>query len=119
MGPKTVTPPALRKPVVALTICFTLWKTLLLTIAYMSSGPGYDTSTTLLAAGRSPADVGGTLAPLATRLTRWDAIYFVKIAQRGYLHEQEWAFGWGWTRLLSLIVKGDIFSHVVQPGHAD
>lgn len=32
---------------------------------------------------------------LVTRFNSWDAIYFVSAAKRGYVYEQEWAFGTG------------------------
>jgi hypothetical protein len=44
-------------------------------------------------------------ATLAQKLVRWDAIYFVPIASRGYRYEQEWAFGWGLTRLIAFLAK--------------
>ncbi|KAI4856543.1 mannosyltransferase [Aureobasidium sp. EXF-8846] len=94
-----------------LTCLFVLWKLLLLCIAYASPGPGYDTSTTLLFARAQPALSENTLLEdfakrLASKLVRWDALYFVSVAQRGYVFEQEWAWGWGYTNLLGLISKG-------------
>ncbi|KAF5024808.1 hypothetical protein F66182_3124 [Fusarium sp. NRRL 66182] len=81
-------------PILSLTAAFTAWKTLLLGIALGASvGPDYDTSTSLFfdalygAATPVPA--------LATRLTRWDAIYFMHDAAHGKVYEQEWAFGIG------------------------
>ena len=72
---------------------FLLSKLLLAFVALGSLGRGYDTSTSLA------LPEAGTIA----RWVRWDAIYFTQIARRGYLFEQEWAFGWGFTRLLSLL----------------
>ncbi|ORY61537.1 GPI mannosyltransferase 2 [Pseudomassariella vexata] len=84
---------------------FLAWKSLLLLIAVSSGlGPGaYDTSSTLL----SPDAVSFKESPfdLATRLTRWDAIYFVQNARRGYVFEQEWAFGGGLPTVISGVVK--------------
>ncbi|KAI4723498.1 mannosyltransferase [Aureobasidium sp. EXF-10727] len=90
---------------------FCAWKLLLLCIAYASPGPGYDTSTTLLLARAQPSVTENTLLEdfakrLVSKLVRWDALYFVSVAQRGYLFEQEWAWGWGYTKFLSLISKG-------------
>ena len=45
------------------------------------------------------------LGRVLANLYRWDAVYFVAIAERGYRFEQEWAFGWGYTRLLSWLSK--------------
>ncbi|KEQ75587.1 mannosyltransferase [Aureobasidium namibiae CBS 147.97] len=89
---------------------FVLWKLLLLCIAYASPGPGYDTSTTLLFARAQSALSENTLLEdfakrLASKLVRWDALYFVSVAHRGRLFEQEWAWGWGYTNLLGLISK--------------
>lgn len=97
-----------------LSCLFVLWKLLLLCIAYASPGPGYDTSTTLLFARAQPAlsaQSENTLLEdfakrLASKLVRWDALYFVSVAQRGYVFEQEWAWGWGYTNFLGLISKG-------------
>jgi phosphatidylinositol glycan class V len=36
-----------------------------------------------------------TIATLASRLTRWDALYFMHSTIKGYIYEQEWAFGLG------------------------
>ncbi|KFX87178.1 hypothetical protein V490_08472 [Pseudogymnoascus sp. VKM F-3557] len=65
-------------------------------------GPGYDTSASLLTppAGNG-SSLTGLLELLAEKLTSWDAIYFTTVARRGYLYEQEWAFAWGWTQLIS------------------
>jgi GPI mannosyltransferase 2 len=91
------------------------WKALLLAVALGSAiGPSYDTSTELSFSHRQPygysshhqqfrdhdastaaATALSTSSLLATRLTRWDAIYFVQIARRGYFFEQEYAFGAG------------------------
>lgn len=85
----------LNRPVLSLTVLFTAWKTLLLSIAVAASiAPDYDTSTslffTVLYGSAAPASVS-----LATRLTRWDALYFVHDAVLGKVYEQEWAFGGG------------------------
>ena len=112
-----------ERPLLTLTLVFILWKSLLLLIALTSPGHGYDTSTHLFVARDKDGNVnsnGETTVQskgsafvqwqelphqlpnrFLTNLFRWDAIYFVKIAERGYKFEQEWAFGWGYTRLLS------------------
>jgi phosphatidylinositol glycan class V len=99
----------LRQTKLSLSLIFLAWKALLFLIAVTSPGLGYDTSTSLL-----QPEVKGWIA----KFVRWDAIFFVAIAQRGYLFEQEWAFGWGWTRALNfcgtllrplgLIEKGNV-----------
>ncbi|GAB7350441.1 hypothetical protein MBLNU459_g1048t1 [Dothideomycetes sp. NU459] len=90
-----------------LVFVFVLWKTLLLCVACASPGPGYDTSTQLLIPTASSKDafVIRVLSHVAHKLVRWDSVFFVNIADRGYLFEQEWAFGWGFTRLVSFAAK--------------
>lgn len=87
---------------------FVLWKALLLLVACASPGPGYDTSTKVLfsaisTTGGANDELPVWLTYLPSKLVRWDAFYFVPIAQRGYVHEQEWAFGWGFSKLISLV----------------
>jgi phosphatidylinositol glycan class V len=109
-----------KYPRILLVLLFSAWKILLLAITLFSPGPDYDTSTQLLFNGHGtwnyatvPQVLGQiqsagsplSIERLVERLTRWDAIYFVPVAERGYVHEQEWAFGWGFTRLLSLLSK--------------
>jgi phosphatidylinositol glycan class V len=96
---------ARRRPIRSLILTFAAWKALLLLIALCSPGPGYDTSTTLFL--RGDTHLPGPLTYVIGKLTRWDAIYFVKAATRGYRYEQEWAFGWGFTRLIALCTAGE------------
>ncbi|QGI60934.1 hypothetical protein CEK26_004904 [Fusarium fujikuroi] len=88
-------------PISSLTTAFSAWKGLLLAIALGASvGPDYDTSTSLFF-----NIVHGPTTPvpaLATRLTRWDALYFMHDAVKGKVYEQEWAFGIG----LPAVVRG-------------
>lgn len=71
-----------------------VWKSLILLLTSLAPGPGYDTSTTLL--------------PSTSKLTRWDAIYYVSKARRGDVFEQEWAFGKGLSTLLNPSAKHGI-----------
>ena len=108
---KTILTQPINRPRLSLTIYFIAWKLILLLIALTSPGSGYDTSTTLLsesldATGGSSSLLEAVVVKLSTKLVRWDAIYFTQIAQRGYLFEQEWAFGWGFTRLLAFVGRG-------------
>lgn len=89
-------------------MAFWAWKGVLLAIAAGSQvGPSYDTSSSLLTP--YPDHQRGSFLgqSLATRLTSWDAIYFVKAAQRGYLFEQEWAFGYALPTCLAFLVRGE------------
>jgi phosphatidylinositol glycan class V len=79
----------------------------LLVIAAVAPGPGYDTSTGLAASPDESGRLPAVLHHILEKLTRWDAIYFVKVADRGYLYEQEWAWGWGFTRAIALGVAGE------------
>jgi phosphatidylinositol glycan class V len=102
----------LDNPQKTLIVIFVVWKSLLLLIASCSPGPGYDTSTTLAQPydGAAHQNYAVSLLRLfSTKLTRWDAIYFTKIASRDYLYEQDWAFGWGFTRLIKFFASGTIF----------
>ncbi|KAK2882626.1 hypothetical protein FQN49_000165 [Arthroderma sp. PD_2] len=104
---------ALNRPIYTLTKCFCLWKTVLLLIVLASPGPGYDTSTALLLSSeedhvRNSGTVAWLVSHVAHRLARWDSIYFLKGAQRGYVFEQEWAFGYG--RLLSFLLPESLKS---------
>ena len=89
---------------------FLAWKALILSLVLVTTFvPSYDTSTSLalnLPADHTPnSPLPSSLGDaLASRLTRWDAIYFTSIAHRGYLFEQEWAFGPGLPYLVSKVV---------------
>ena len=90
---------------------FVFWKALLLGIVYLNPNDGYDSSTQLLLLPDKPdqlsnsslafANANVSTSRIITSLSRWDAIYFASAAHRGYVHEQEWAFSWGFTSLLN------------------
>lgn len=92
-------------PIRKLVVLFCCWKLLLLVVASCSPGPGYDTSTSLVEAS-DREELPRVLRHLVSKLVRWDAVYFVKVAERDYLFEQEWAFGWGFTRAIAFCTKG-------------
>ncbi|KAI6581340.1 hypothetical protein MCOR04_005514 [Pyricularia oryzae] len=83
---------------------FALWKGMLVLVAAGSAlvGPAYDTSASLLLAPASNSSSSMFLA----RLSSWDAVYFVQQAQRGYVFEQEWAFGEGLPRIITRALRG-------------
>lgn len=101
----------LSHPIRSLTIAFGLWKALIFLIVIGCPGPGYDTSTSLLPYLSSGAgdvisrDVKHAPILALLKFTRWDSIYFVHIAERGYVFEQEWAFGYGYTRVLAFLAS--------------
>jgi GPI mannosyltransferase 2 len=87
-------------PYITLTATFLSWKAALFAIAAGSRvGPTYDTSSSLLVPASQPT--------LLTRLSSWDAIYFLKAAERGRLFEQEWAFASALPNSISLIIRGN------------
>jgi len=65
---------------------------------------GYDTSSSLFL----PAfeEDASWIGRVVAGLWRWDAVYFVSIADRRgeYVWEQEWAFGPGWPALIRFSV---------------
>ncbi|CAJ2505678.1 Uu.00g130720.m01.CDS01 [Anthostomella pinea] len=98
-----------RHPVQGLLGAFLAWKAFLFAIAVGSAvGPAYDTSSTLITTGRASYDESPL--DLATRLTRWDAMYFIQASRRGYLFEQEWAFGAGLPAVISALAKSSLLS---------
>ena len=108
-------------PIRTLVIFFTAWKILLLAIAASSPGPGYDTSASLNLPSHGSEDgrLPSALNFMVDKLTRWDAIYFVKVANRGYLFEQEWAFGWGFTRMISFCTAGKSWTFDFLKGYSN
>lgn len=102
-------------------LSFIAWKLILLCIALTSPGPGYDTSTVLLHPYLHLAHPGsGSEWEPASRLkslVRWDAIYFTQLARHGYIWEQEWAFGWGFTNLVAVTSRAlGSNGHLWPPG---
>lgn len=105
----------LQAQLTSLACLFLVWKTLIALVILASPGPGYDTSTSILqdiAEEPYPAWLSQVprqiprLTPYRLRYVRWDAIYFVSLIQRGYLYEQEWAFGTGFVRTASFLTSG-------------
>ncbi|KAI1419852.1 GPI mannosyltransferase 2 [Xylaria sp. FL1777] len=102
-------------PLRSLSCIFIAWKAFLFTIALGSGvSPAYDTSSTLLS--RDQDTYHESAFDLATRLTRWDAIYFVQASRRGYLFEQEWAFASGLPTVISFLSKVLSYFGVQQHG---
>lgn len=99
-----------RHPLWSLTLAFTLWKALVFLVIAICPGPGYDTSTSLLPyltpdpTGAASDLTGSKVLPL--KFVRWDSIYFVHIVEHGYVFEQEWAFGYGYTKILGFLTSG-------------
>ncbi|PSR84336.1 GPI mannosyltransferase 2 [Coniella lustricola] len=114
-------------------LAFVLSKAVLVAIAAGSQvGPTYDTSTSLLSlslnTNASSSAIRNAVAGarpddhLLTRLTSWDAVYFLKAAERGYLFEQEWAFGSALPMCISLLHRaltplGITNPSLVDPAH--
>ncbi|KAH9816329.1 glycosyltransferase family 76 protein [Teratosphaeria destructans] len=83
---------------------FATWKLLVLLLALLAPGPGYDSSTDLLPLAQHHHG-RGWIDHAVQRLTRWDAVYFATTAARGHRYEQEWAFSWLWSRVTSYIAR--------------
>ncbi|KAI9678793.1 MAG: ER membrane glycoprotein subunit of the GPI transamidase complex-like protein [Caeruleum heppii] len=98
-------------PVLSLVFIFAIWKLFLLGVTVGSPGVGYDTSTAIALRHLSPASSDhqslSSVLSISQKLLRWDALYFIAIASRGYVFEQEWAFGWGFTRVLSYLDRAN------------
>jgi phosphatidylinositol glycan class V len=110
-------------PIKSLITLFVAWKSVLLLIAACSPGAGYDTSTTLALPYEITSDTEFPhllyfLKLFTEKLTRWDAIYFTTTAGRGYLYEQEWAFGW-FSWLINFFSDGDTLAYAITPDQTD
>ena len=106
-------------PIKSLVLIFVLWKFVLVLLAVASPVPGYDTSSLILIRGHQlhashrnfHSEFCTTRERLAINLVRWDAVYFVKTAERGYVNEQEWAFSWVFTRLIAFVASCMVFPY--------
>lgn len=99
----------LDNPIHSLTISFWLWKALVFIVIAACPGLGYDTSTSLISYEESDPTVIASQyqsLPVTLKFARWDSIYFLHTAEHGYLFEQEWAFGYGYTKLLQFFISG-------------
>lgn len=94
----------LDNPIRSLTVAFWLWKILLYIVVNLCPGPGYDTSTSLLSYVDSTATGNSESLSGPLKFARWDSIYFLDIAEKGYTFEQQWAFGY--PKILGLFVSG-------------
>lgn len=98
---------------------FCAWKGLLLLLSAFCPGPGYDTSGLVLsnpsARRHDELNDASRTDRLTINLLRWDAIYFVKAAERGHIFEQEWAFSWANSHLLRAIEQCEPFCHPSKP----
>ncbi|KAK5653361.1 hypothetical protein OQA88_9053 [Cercophora sp. LCS_1] len=110
---------ALAHPHRTLIATFIAWKSLLLAISIGACiGAAYDTSGSLVVLGvdadsardsnRHASEPSSLVGTLLTRFASWDAVYFVSAAHRGYLFEQEWAFGSGLPMTIRSIIKAVI-----------
>ncbi|EMD68000.1 hypothetical protein GGP41_001574 [Bipolaris sorokiniana] len=99
---------------------FCLWKSILLTLAAFCPGPGYDTSGLILldtsVQRHDHFNVSTRFERFVLNLLRWDALYFVKSADRGLIHEQAWAFSGVYSRLLGITGRS-VSGSVAPPLH--
>jgi phosphatidylinositol glycan class V len=86
---------------------FCAWKILLFCLAAFCPGPGYDTSGLILSDSSinryANLESSSRFKYFILKLFRWDALYFVKAAERGLAFEQEWAFSPAFSKLLSVM----------------
>ncbi|PYH99689.1 GPI mannosyltransferase 2 [Aspergillus ellipticus CBS 707.79] len=96
-----------HRPYCSLLAIAVSWRALLLLLAVLAPGPGYDTSTTLApwSSGHVDGPIPVFLKQVSTKLTRWDAIYFTEAARRGHLFEQEWAFSYVHSRSIHFLTN--------------
>lgn len=90
-----------------LLIVFCIWKALLFCLTALCPSPGYDTSGLILL-DSSPSRYANLKSSswfnnFVLNLFRWDALYFVKAAERGLSFEQEWAFSPAFSQLLGIM----------------
>jgi phosphatidylinositol glycan class V len=96
----SLTVAAAARPHLFLVAAFALYKTALLLIAAGTLAlDDYDTSSARFS---ELAPGGSAPGALAGKLLRWDAVYFIHTAQeRGYVYEQSWAFGIGFSAVVA------------------
>jgi phosphatidylinositol glycan class V len=86
---------------------FCAWKSLLFGITALCPGPGYDTSGLILldstASRYANLNSSSWFNKFVLNLFRWDALYFVKAAERGLVFEQEWAFSPAFSKLMGVM----------------
>jgi GPI mannosyltransferase 2 len=101
--------PALQGESRRLITIFVVWKSILLLLATLSPSPGYDTSGYILFNNGSSHEKSHVSLSVIQRLAlihlRWDALYFIKAAQRGYIYEQEWAFSRAYSLILGTLQR--------------
>ncbi|KAF2628703.1 glycosyltransferase family 76 protein [Macroventuria anomochaeta] len=92
-----------------LALVFCVWKTLLILLAAFCPGPGYDTSALILVDASTNRyanlESSSRFEHFVLTIFRWDALYFVKAAERGLVFEQEWAFSPAFSKLLSVTAR--------------
>lgn len=92
-----------------LVLGFFAWKVLLFLLTAFCPGPGYDSSALILTDASANRHINYKSSSLLNHLTlnlfRWDALYFIKTAERGLVFEQEWAFSPVFSQLLNVTTQ--------------
>jgi phosphatidylinositol glycan class V len=114
MAPKQQQPhqhrqPAHVRPYRIILTAFLAWKLLLfaITLGSFLVGEAYDTSAGLVVRRPDSSSSRDGVSRLITRLSSWDAIYFVSIARRGCRFEQDWAFCSGFPVAVRVLLRGE------------
>ena len=88
---------------------FFAWKALLFLLTAFCPGPGYDSSALILIDAsvnrHTNHESSSLLNHFTLNLFRWDALYFIKAAERGLVFEQEWAFSPAFSQLLNVTIQ--------------
>lgn len=92
-----------------LVLGFFAWKALLFLLTAFCPGHGYDSSALILTDASDNRHINHEFSSLLNHLIlnlfRWDALYFVKAAERSLVFEQEWAFSPVFSQLLNVTTQ--------------
>ncbi|ODQ63885.1 mannosyltransferase [Nadsonia fulvescens var. elongata DSM 6958] len=84
---------------------------------FLAKGVLSPASAETLASSRpsSPSLVWSTLSHLVDRLAIWDSVYFIAMADRGQIYEQEWAFSKLWSVIIRSLTPSALLNWTESP----
>jgi GPI mannosyltransferase 2 len=101
-----------------LVVIFLQWKAIVVILCAICPRPGYDTSGLILldqsASRHQNSQSWWRCEQLVLNFLRWDALYFVKGAERNKIYEQEWAFSGSYSGLLRFVGQCEGLSSVLK-----